>query len=181
MDKKSLVKMAIDFDTQLYEQAPRFEMYFCPKTLEFRVRYLAFQLYQEVKYKQVHLKKLKQRHEIFRKKVGEKLYKDINDEIMKTTRARKRAHTFMVKSTCCNHGVIDTTRELPKEARSILFHTRLIPAYMKIGSCTPYTLPDRGHWLELVIEARMNNDLFELWELKQPQRRWCSHSQCCNR
>lgn len=173
--------MAVDFDKQLFEQAPRFEMYFCPKTLEFRVRYLAFQLYQEVKYKQVNIRKLKQRHELFRNQVGDKLYKDVNHEVMKITRARKRAYSSMVKSVCYNNGSIDTTKQVVKEARNILFYTRLIPAYMKIGSCTTYAMPDREKWLDLVIEARINNDLFELWELKQPQIRCCSHSQCCNR
>ncbi len=161
--------MTISFIRQKAEHL--FNMHPSPKATEFRVRYLALQLYQETKYKQVNIKELKQRHEKLRKQLGNKVYRDLNQEVIKTMRARNRALSHMERLVCNSDGSIDTSKEGTIEARSILFHTGLIQAYMRVGCCKDPVKLSYEQWIDLLIEARLNNDMFELWESNNLTRR----------
>ena len=168
---RNLKSTAILFDEQLYNEAPSFKEYECPITLEFRVRYLAFQHFKELNFHPDRLDLMIERHESLREFVGKKAFKEMVDIILNICIARRRAYNYMIDSVYYNNGKLDLTTDVPKEMKGILFDTNLLTTFMRIGcgSKPEPRLKDFNYLSDLIIDARLRLDSFELWERRMNQ------------
>ncbi len=150
------------------------DIYSCRTTLEFRVRYRAFQYYREMRYQPKSVDLMTQRHEAFREIVGDGIYNEIIDLIKRICNARERSYLIMLRRVYHKKGRFDTKQDVPREMRNVLFNSTLLSAFMHLGcSSEPITSDslNRDRLSEVVIEARLDLNSFELWESKQG-RKW---------
>lgn len=164
-----MVALAVSFDSQLYDQAHSFDMYSCKTTLDFRVRYLAFQHYREIKYRPKSYDAMMEQHAMLREYIGEALYNEIIDLIVRICNARERAYLDMVNNVYYNNGSLQAVRDMPKVMRRILFDTKLLDTFMQIGSASiklSSSINFTKVLLDLIKDARINLDTFEMWESK---------------
>lgn len=167
---EKLITMATVFDKQLYDQATSFEMYSCQKTLDFRVRYLIFQYYREMKYHPARLDLMTKRRELLQDIFGDRLYNEIVHLIRKLCEARQRAYWIMLENVYCNNGRFESTRDVPQEMKNILFDSNLLKAFMCLGCSSNLlvrqTLLNPDKLSDLLIDARIHLDSFQLWEAR---------------
>lgn len=173
-------KLAIAVERHLYSTSRSIQAYADKKTLNSRLRLVLVTLSR----RRMSRAQRSQRHAVLRKKMGEKLYKEVIDTIaqiqtLRLTRIARDCPSCQGGScTLRSTGnvqvrVIEAQTRPPSPVRRLFFETRLCPAF-ETAETTPVDQPRDLDWTTLVQQAKKSLHDYKQWEsVKETESTLC--------